>query len=183
MQMKEFVVEHEGILVLSGVVDAFLEALGSYRAHGMSVLARHLGIETLSHGPDQSYPVEKLLSGMKEIQEQFGTGFMMRIGHSIYERAVFPPNLTSFGVALAAIDTAYYMNHRNAEGKIGHYRFSSEGARRGRMVCDNPYPCAFDSGIFAGMAAQFGVDARITHVEETVCRNRGALQCSYLLEW
>jgi hypothetical protein len=181
--MKECVIEHDGVLVMGGVVDAFLDAFGAYRSRGVRVLARHFGVETLNQGREQAYPVDKLLAGMKELQEQFGRGFMTRIGHSIYERAVFPPNLDSFAVALAAVDTAYYMNHQNAEGKIGHYRWINEGAARGRMVCDNPYPCAFDMGIFAGMAAQFGAGAKITHVEEQVCRHGGAEQCTYLVEW
>jgi hypothetical protein len=181
--MKECVIEHQDVLVFGGVVDAFLEAFGSYRSRGVRVLARHFGVETLDHGREQTYPVAELLAGMKELQEQFGRGFMTRIGQSIYERAEFPPNLDSMGVALSAVDTAYYMNHKNGESKLGHYRWTSNGPTQGRMVCDNPYPCAFDLGIFAGMATNFGVSAQITHAEEQICRHTGGEQCTYLIEW
>ena len=180
--MKECAIQHDGVLVMGGVVDAFLDAFGAYRSRGLKVLARHFGtnVDTMR---GQTYPVERLLLGMKELQEQFGRGFMTRIGRAIYERAEFPPNLDTFGVALAAVDTAYYMNHQNAEGKIGHYGWHSYGPTTGKMVCDNPYPCAFDMGIFAGMAAQFKVDARITHLDEPTCRHTGSDTCTYLVEW
>jgi predicted hydrocarbon binding protein len=51
------------------------------------------------------------------------------------------------------------------------------------MVCDNPYPCAFDQGIFAGMARRFGCYVNITHLDEVMCRHTGSNQCSYRVEW
>lgn len=181
--MKECEIEHTDVSVTGGVVNAFLDAFGVYRARGMRVLGRHLGLDTLSPESNALYPVDKLLQGMNELQSQFGRGFLTRIGQSIYERAMFPGNLDTFPIALAAADAAYYMNHANAEGKIGHYHWSPDGQGSGTMVCDNPYPCAFDQGIFAGMALQFGCDLTITHLEENVCRHTGASHCTYRLEW
>src|SRR5260221_13021690 len=114
--MKECVIEHEDVLVLGGVVDAFLEAFGSYRSRGLRVLARHFGVETLTSGQEQTYPVAELLAGMKGLQEQFGRGFMARIGQFIYERVEFPPSPDSMGVPLSAVDTAYPMNTTKAQG-------------------------------------------------------------------
>lgn len=181
--MRECELEDEGILVMGGVVAAFLDAFGAYRNRGQRVLARQFGVDELDPDPEQLFPAEKLLAGMKELQGQFGRGFMTRIGQSIYERAAFPPDLNTLGAALAATDTAYYMNHQNAEGKIGHYTWTQETDSRGRIVCDNPYPCAFDQGIFLGMASKFGVSAKVTHVDEDVCRHKAGLQCTYVIEW
>lgn len=181
--MQESAIEHTEAQVMGGVINAFLDAFGAYRTRGVKVLSRHFGVETLSADQSALYPVDKLLLGMNELQAQFGRGFMTRIGQAIYERAAFPPNLDSLPVALAAVDTAYYMNHANAEGKLGHYTWLADGDHRGRMVCSNPYPCAFDQGIFAGIATQFGCNAKITHLDESTCRHSGGDQCTYLIEW
>jgi hypothetical protein len=181
--MKECQIEHHDVQVAAGAINAFLDAFGAYRSRGVKVLARHFGVDTLSSEPGSLYPVEKLLDGMRELQSQFGRSFITRIGQAIYERTAFPPNLDSVPAALAAADTAYYMNHTNGAGKLGHYTWALEGPRAGRMICDNPYPCSFDQGIFAGIAAQFGQVAKITHVDEATCRHTGGDQCTYLIEW
>jgi hypothetical protein len=181
--MRECAIDAEDVLVRGGVINAFLDAFGTYRTRGVRVLARHFGVEKLDPMPEGLYPVHRLLGGMQELQEQFGRGFMTRIGQSIYERAVFPPDLATLEVALAAVDTAYYMNHTNAVGRLGHYSWTQEGAGSGRMVCDNPYPCAFDMGIFAGMAKQFGVGVEIDHLDPETCRHSGADACTYRIAW
>jgi hypothetical protein len=182
--MKEFEVKGgEDVLCSGSVLRAFLDAFGAYRSRGQKVLARHAGVEELDVDPAAFYPIQALLNGMRELQEQFGQTFMTRIGRSIYERAIFPEGLDSFEAVLTATDVAYYMNHVNAEGKIGHYEWIKKGPRVAHMVCDNPYPCAFDLGIFSGVAAKFGVEATITHLDEHICRHKGGEVCTYRIEW
>lgn len=181
--MKEFGLQDDEVLVKGGILDAFLDAFGAYRSRGEKVIARHLGESGLEIRPDAEYPCRKVLEGFRELQEQFGPGFLHRVGQYIYERAQFPPALDTFESVLEAMDDAYHMNHVNADAKIGHYRFTKEGTSAGRVVCDNPYPCAFDMGIFAGVAKQFGVQAKIIHEDQEVCRHEGADRCTYRIEW
>ncbi len=51
------------------------------------------------------------------------------------------------------------------------------------MVCENPYPCAFDRGIIQAMAARFEPAAQVKHVDLGGCRKKAAESCSYLVSW
>ncbi len=181
--MKEFELDDEDVMVRGIAVEAFIDAFGAYRSRGEMVLARFLGTEDDSIRSDGYYGATKLLAAFRELQDQFGVEFMYRAGHHLYERALFPPGIASFEDVLVALDEAYYLNHRNADGKIGHYKYTKTGPTSGLMVCDNPYPCALDMGLFAGSAERFDENASLTHEDEALCRHKGADQCIYRIEW
>lgn len=182
--MKEFDLQDEDVLVKGGVLTAFLEAFGAYRSRGERVLARHLDLEKGAEiSQAKLYPCHQLLAGLRELQEQFGPAFMQRVGQFLYERVEFPSELETYESGLMSSGPVYLENHVNAEGKIGNYRYEKLGPRSGRMICDNPYPCAFDKGIYLGMAKNFGVEATVTHEEDEPCRRDGGERCILRIEW
>ena len=109
------------------------------------------------------------------------------IGKAIPEHAKFPPQIDSLQKALAAIDMAYHMNHRN--GEIGNYTLKEfdEKNRRAVMVCNNPYPSEFDRGIISTMlrrfkpSGSFKYDVTLDTTKET--RMNGGERCTYLIQW
>jgi hypothetical protein len=180
--MQEFECYDSAIQTGGGVIDAFLSAFGSYKSRGEKVICRHLGIERVDPRPEAFYPVTKFLGAMAELQEQFGAGFMRKIGAFIFEKAVFPPGIDSAEKGLSVVNQAYYMNHRNADGKIGGYHWQA-GAAGGTMLCDNPYPCAFDMGILETIARRFEPAAAVMHEPNEPCRHEGGEHCSYSVRW
>ncbi len=179
--MSETAEQVAPVEVSGAAVEAFLAALGPYRGRGQKVMERNCGGGRPT--PDGLfYPMQGFLEALAEFQQQFGTDFMRNVGALIYEKAAFPPGIKSAEQALAICDTAYQMNHRNAEGRIGGYHWTSE-KKGGRMVCDNPYPCSFDLGIVSGILRQFGVQGEVHHEDPGTCRSRGATACTYRVEW
>ena len=180
--MIEFEVRSDGIQVCGKVLDTFLTALGPFRSRGERVLARACGVDKVDTAGDQFYPQRGYMEALKEFQGQFGPDFLQNVGALIFEKAIFPPDIASAAQALAICDTAYQMNHRNADGLIGGYHWTP-APTGGRMVCDNPYPCSFDKGILYGMLRRFGVQGSILHESPQTCRHLGAQTCTYLVEW
>ena len=181
--MREFECRHDDVEVRGGVVDAFLSAFGPYKARGERVMCRHLGIERVDPSPDTLYPLAEVLRAMSELQDQFGGPFMRKIGAFIFDKAIFPPGIDSVAKGMELLNDAYYANHVHATGKIGGYYWTSGGEREGTMVCDNPYPCAFDIGILDTISKRFAPTAVVTHEEPELCRHTGGDRCRYHVRW
>jgi hypothetical protein len=166
-------VEVNGETVLS-VVDG----MGAYRSVGEKILKTH-GIE--SPTPGQWYSQQAWLDAFKTIADRVGDSTLYEIGKKIPANAKFPPEVDSPEKALAAIDMAYHMNHRN--GKIGNYSFQQTGPRSGKMTCDNPYPTEFDRGIIEAMAGKFSdvVDVALDQAAST--RSSGGEADVYVINW
>jgi len=124
----------------------------SFQKTILGILADH-GIE--SPEADKWYPQQHWLDAFKTISEKVGSMTLMSIGKAIPESAVFPPQIDNLETALSAIDMAYNMNHRG--GNIGHYKLEAfdVSKRKATMVCENPYPDAFNQGIITSMAKRF----------------------------
>jgi hypothetical protein len=180
--MKEFGYQGES-KVNGAVLKAYLAAFGPYQQRGEQTLCRKFGVEQIEGRPDAWYPLASFFWALGEFQKQFGREFMRKIGQAIFTNAVFPPDIDTLAKAMSMIDTAYYMNHQTAPDEIGHYHWEPLSATSGRMTCDNPYPCHFDFGILETIAKTFCARAKVTHVDDGVCRNRGGDHCTYLVEW
>ena len=178
MQFKAIAkaVEVNGQTVLS-IVDGSAQ----FKKTAYEILARH-GIVDPKEG--HWYSQQGWLDAFKEIAEHIGPNTLFQIGTKIPDNAVFPPQINSVPIALAAIDIAYHINHRG--GPIGNYGFEKTGEREAVMVCANPYPCEFDRGIISAMARRFqekGKIAQVTHDDSKPCRKHGAESCTYKVTW
>ncbi len=132
------------------------------------------------------YSQQAWLNAFKEIGESLGDNTLFSIGKKIPENAKFPPEIDSLGKALGSIDMAYHMNHRG--GNIGTYKLVRIGDNSVGMVCDNPYPCAFDRGIVTAFTYKFKPKgsshfATIKHDDSRECRKKGGNSCTYLISW
>lgn len=181
--MKEFECPDPNVTVHRGGIDAFLAAFGAYRVRGEKVVLRHLGITELDRSPNATYSVARYLGAMRELQDQFGTDFLFKVGTFIFENDVRPPGLDSIEAAMSVTNDRYYSNHQNAEGKIGGYYWTKTGERAGKLVCDSPYPCAFDHGLLASTCKRISQTAKVSHDEAGPCRHKTGEQCTYLVEW
>jgi len=180
--MREFQCNEARAQVAGPVVETFLAALGPYRSRGERVVARNCGVTTVATSADTFYTLQGYLDALQEFQQQFNQGLLQRIGVLIFDKAAFPPGIDTAEKALASIGPAYQLNHREAHGGIGTYAWQP-GERGGVMVCDNPYPCAFDTGILTSVAKRFAPEAKVTHVAPERCRHTGADSCTYKVEW
>jgi len=181
--MQEFECADPTILTGGGVIDAFLSAFGSYKGRGEKVICRHLGVDRVDASPEAYYPVARFLGAMSELQGQFGPGFMRKIGAFIFEKAVFPPGIDSAPKGMSLVNEAYNMNHQHADGKLGGYYWTQTSGSGGVMLCDNPYPCAFDIGILETIARRFAPSAVVTHRTLETCRHDGGDRCFYEVRW
>jgi len=168
--------------------------MGVFKGTALQLLAEN-GIENPSSG--RWYPQQAWLNAFRVIAQHVGEATLRSIGRAIPENAQWPPDIGSIKQALASIDVAYHLNHRigtqvlfdattGALHKgIGHYRFEDRGPREAVVVCDNPYPCAFDLGIVQAVAERFrepGDRVRVEHGEGR-CRRDGGVACSYRVGW
>lgn len=110
---------------------------------------------------------------------------LVAIGMKIPDNAAWPPHVKTVHDALASIDVAYNMNHRN--GEIGGYHYEQTGERTGVMVCDNPYPSDFDYGIIYRTVQKFrDSDTKqfTVKVDTSVAtRKKDGGSCTYLINW
>lgn len=168
--------------------------MGVFKTAALQLLAEN-GIEFPEAG--RWYPQQAWLNAFKVIAERVGEATLRSIGRAIPENAQWPPAIESIKDALASIDVAYHINHRigtevlfdKASGTlregIGHYRFEDRGPREALVVCDNPYPCAFDIGIVQAVAERFcvaGDRVQVGHADQS-CRKDGSAACAYRVTW
>lgn len=180
--MKEFEVADPTVRIRGGAAAAFIAAFGPYRARGEKVILRVMGVEAIPTDAEATLPLDRFLGAMRELQHQFGPPFMRKIGELLFDTAQMPPALDTLEKVLATMDQAFQMNHVNGAGKIGSYKWTRNAGTSGVMFCDNPYPCAFDHGVFDSLAKRFESSGRATHVDGP-CRSKGGDSCSYLVEW
>lgn len=141
------------------------------------------------------YSQQNWLNAFKIISEKAGPHTLMVIGENIPKNADFPPNITNIEEALASIDVAYHLNHKNANDQIlyengrmfegiGHYELvKKSGKNQLLMKCENPYNCDFDRGIINTMAKRFQPNAIILHEDPKTCRKLGNEFCVYKITW
>ena len=167
-------VEVNGQTVLS-VVHAFPESL---QERGKRILANH-GIE--DPRMETWYPQEAWLAAFSELSESMGESTLERIGKMIPQSAEWPPDTDTVVDGVESIDAAYHMNHRN--GEIGNYAAERLEENTIHVTCDNPYPCAFDTGILKGVVEEFGDSrARVNEIGAS-CREEGSENCLYEVTW
>jgi hypothetical protein len=139
------------------------------------------------------FPLRLNLEVLDGIGRELGAEAVFEIGFSVPQHARFPPAISDLAGAMRALDVAFHMNHRRdgavmydaATGRmldgIGNYgcQMGSDGRLIGRST--SVYPCAFDRGIFAGLAARFEPRSQVEHDAHVDCRIRGASACVYIV--
>lgn len=179
--MTQFKAIDPWVEVKGAAVISVIEGMGLFRKAALRILAKH-GISDPRE--NRWYRQQDWLDAFKEISEQIGSATLEAIGKKIPETAAWPSDIKTIEDALASIDVAYHMNHRG--GEIGHYRFEKGDGTSARIVCDNPYPCAFDLGIIKTTASKFvsgKVVPNVKHADPQHCRTKGAKSCTYVITW
>ena len=197
--MGSFVAFEKGIEVNGGTIIVVVEGLGAFTQIAHKILDEN-GLTDIKADFEHWYSQQDWLNAFKTISEKVGIHTLFQIGRKIPENAEFPPEIDSIEKALASIDVAYHMNHRNAQGEIlfdptrpserimlegiGHYHYKKvDDERKAIMTCENPYPCDFDRGIIIAMSRRFELSAKVIHDDSKPCRKNGASSCTYIVEW
>ncbi|MCY3411516.1 MAG: hypothetical protein INQ03_07800 [Candidatus Heimdallarchaeota archaeon] len=192
--MVEYIPFEEGIEVNGSTVASVLAGMDMFRKIAIEKLEK-VGITELINDVTHWYSQKAWLQAFKLISQDVGGNTLHNIGRKIPENAIFPKEVNSIIGALASIDIAYHMNHRNRFGEIlyneetgemiegiGHYTTRQVSDSRIDMICTNPYPCEFDRGIVITMARRFQENA-IVHHEDGECRKLGDDSCIYSVVW
>lgn len=164
--------------VMGAAIMAITNSLGE---SALPILKKH-NLHPLVY--ENWYKQQDWLNAFSEINEE---SFMnlVAIGMKIPDSAAWPPDIKSVHDALASIDVAYNMNHRN--GDIGGYHYEKTGENEGKMMCDNPYPSDFDYGIIYRTVQKFtdlNSSNFIVRVDrEQPTRKTGQSSCTYLISW
>lgn len=179
--MAQFKAITANVEVCGAAVLSVAEGMEEFRSIALEILAKHR-----IHNPTKEswHKQQDWLDAFRLIAEKIGPSTLKAIGSKIPQTALWPPDINTIEEALASIDVAYHLNHRG--GEIGHYRFEKTRERSGQMLCDNPYPCAFDAGIIKSTAVRFAPDDVIVivrHDDKKPCRQKGADSCTYLISW
>jgi hypothetical protein len=167
-------VEVNGQTVLS-VVHAFPDGL---QDRGKRILANH-GIEEPTD--DEWYSQQAWLAAFSELADTMGESTVEQIGKMIPQSAEWPPGTETIVGGVESIDKAYHLNHRG--GEIGSYAAEQVGETTIEVTCDNPYPCAFDTGILEGVVTEFGEQRARVNETGADCREDGAESCLYEVTW
>jgi hypothetical protein len=192
--MVMFKVFEQGMNVNGQTINSIAEAFSSVKFIVDSYF-RQTGLPKNSEIKDTEwYSQQAYLDAFKLIAERVGTTTMFTIGKKIPENAQFPPDINNIEKALASIDIAYHMNHKNASGQvlfnngtmlegIGHYDYTKLPGNKAEIKCENPYHCDFDKGIITTMATRFNQNAKIKHDDSKGCRKTGSSSCHFIVEW
>jgi hypothetical protein len=163
-------------------VYAIVDGMGIFKSLALELLAEN-GIENPQ--PGVWFSQQQWLDAFKKISDKLGEKMLFGIGLKIPENAIFPADIETMEQALQSIDVAYHINHRN--GDIGEYRYEGNGLKSAKMICRNPYPCAFDRGIITAIAKRFkpkdSLSVAVTHDDSAPCRVKGDESCTYLVNW
>ena len=197
MQFRAF---EPGVEVFGASVGAFIDAFKLFPSVVLKCLVKN-GIGTMvgknvEIDRGRWYPQEAWLAAWEEIATSVGPRACYTIGRQVPKHAVFPPTVTDVKAAIASIDVAYHMNHRK-NGKpmfdpgtgqktkgIGSYGFEPvRGEKKIKSLCENPYPCDFDRGLIAEVAARFELQSRVVHDDGAPCRSKGGSSCTYTVSW
>ncbi len=194
--MAQFQAFQKGIEVNGVTILSIVKGMGAFTKAAYDIL-KDAGLEEVKEEQNEWYSQEMWLSAFKNISEKTGEKTLYSIGLKIPESAEFPPDIDSVEKALASIDIAYHMNHRNAKGEIlfdpntgkmlegiGHYKFSKTDDNSGVMVCENPYPDQFDKGIIYAIAKKFAKTMVKVDIDESKpTRSVGSDSTTYIIKW
>lgn len=169
-----------GIEVNGQTVMSFIDGVPSAFEEKTRTILADNGIE--NPDTDEWYPQQAWLDALSEIEKKVGESTLNTIGKTVPDNAEWPDHVESVVDGFDSIDEAYHMNHRG--GRIGHYDAEMVDDSTVRIECDNPYPCAFDTGIVENVARTF-VDSGIPQVTEIgeTCRSDGEDHCVYEVSW
>lgn len=176
-------VEISQVEVKGEAIQAIVQAMALIQKRALKILAEH-GMSPLES--ETWYPMAQLVEVTRRIQTEIGPNTMRAVGRKLNENIIpFPPHVRSLEDAMRFVNLSYQTFHRG-RGRIGGYQYESLGERKGRMTCDDPYPCDFDRGALEALGERFrpqdSLWVRVEHQAQG-CREQGAHACIYDITW
>lgn len=180
--MKTFQASSPSVEVNGETVYSIIDGMGAFKTKAITILAEN-GINDPK--PGMWFKQQDWLNAFKTISEKVGALTLNTIGQKIPENAQFPPQITEIHGALASINQAYHMNHRN--GSIGDYKYEKTGEKSATIVCTNPYPDEFDKGIITAIGRKFkpsgSFSVKVNIDLSKPQRSKGDDSTTYLVTW
>ena len=159
------------------ILKAFINGFGAFEEKAIDLLGNK-GIKNVKE--DGWYSAREFLDVLNDTKDST----LKVIGMKVSENAEVP-HIDSVESALELIDKAFKMNHRG--GAIGSYEFTKTDDKKGKMVCNTPYPCEFEQALIKSFMKRFQETGLISvpsvrHAEGG-CRKKGADTCTYIIIW
>lgn len=134
--------------------------------------------------PDESYPMDAVVSSIKQMAENIGPKMTHRVG--IYQVTIpdWPEEVDTVEKGFEAMNDMYRGAYENfSTNELGKFRFDKTGEKEGRAAVTEefPYPPAFASGIFEGILKEFGPEQLVPDISET--DPDGDEKAAYELRW
>ncbi|MFC6975528.1 hypothetical protein ACFQL1_14120 [Halomicroarcula sp. GCM10025709] len=153
---------------------AITETCGGFEQRTRLLLERN-GLPEPERG--EWYPLANVRALYEDLHSTTGRNIVEQIGVTFPRVTDWPGGVDGVGAALAGLDGVHRDLHR---GEAGGYSFTRTGERTGRLVCDTPYPAAFERGVVRGIGKRFGVDTGFVAIDDHT-RSDGATVCT--VEW
>lgn len=179
--MAQFMAKSPMAQISGAGILSVLDGMGTFRDLSLKVLER-FGIVDPKAG--EWYSQQAWLDAFKEIAGKTGPNTLKVIGRRIPEVTPMPSEFDTIEKALAAMDIGYHFHHRG--GEIGHYKLQKTGEKSITLVCDDPYPCNFITGVVESTArkrAPASAIVVIKHDDTAPCKSKGADSCTYHISW
>ncbi|WP_158058174.1 hypothetical protein [Halorussus halophilus] len=173
-----------GVEVRGDVVDAVLRAAGELSTAYQSRMEAALAEEGIDDPrPDEWYSQRAYLHALDAIVQSAGPQVVTTVGEQIPRNVDWPREVATAEDGLGLLNETYQDSHRG--GDVGYYDFEQVAASAGRVFCKNPYPCALDRGVVAGVAEWYGENETTVSVTESgeTCRTEGDAECVYRVSW
>ncbi len=161
---------------------------------GIIAVIESLGHEEIDHlitkydiGDKQWFSQQIELDILKALSENNSFLDMVSIGMKIPDVADFPPASAEVSVheVLEGVRDAYESAVRGPN--TGSYEYTKLGDRKGRMVCNNPYPSDFDYGLIYRIVQKYRPDdsehVLVVRDESVQNRRTGGDTCIYDISW
>lgn len=148
--MVQFKVNEQNAEVNGETINAMVCGMGAFKNTALKFLSEN-GIENPIPGNWYSY--QSFMNAFEKISNKVGQKTLYMIGKSIPENAVFPPEISSFEIAMSSIGAAYKSNHIGLN--IGEIIFKWTGPRSSVVTNSSAYPEACDEGLITAMANRF----------------------------
>lgn len=114
-----------------------------------------------------------------EIEAKLGRAAVARVGRSMIEAAIYPPELDDLRSLLSGLGRWYALNVRGPD--VGTITVEWEDEHTALIDSTTGGPCSIMSGIIEGACARYRVTPLIEH--GTSCKEAGAPTCIYRVSW
>jgi hypothetical protein len=158
-------------------LSSFIHALSESQVTVDKLLA-DAGVDHID--PEAWYEYDWAMSFFFKIEEMLGKAGIERVGRSMIESAIYPPEIDNVHALLSGLGHWYELNARGPD--VGEITCEFEDESTALIDNSARGSCAFNIGIIQGACARYGITPIIEHGAGG-CKYDGAEACVYRVSW